>query len=679
MYTITVKIAASGTAYTDPEDLHNSLTGHMWYSLAEDGVSTGSFGFAPVITEMDGPGKVYRTDDEFYAGTYYTGTIVIEKEQYDRLRNFGDKDNLNGNPFDFSTYYNGLTNSCVDYVWKALNIIGMNPSDFEGQNIPTSNADNVDGSLYNYLFGNTSGWSSSDASKGNYDAIYGSNNDDILRGDSKTDAIYGGGGKDDIYGGSLAEKLYGGEGDDFIDGSLGNDTIEGAEGNDTLDGGDGTDTLLGGTGDDNLFGDAGDDTLNGGEDNDTLNGGSGLDTLLGESGNDTLIGGGGNDTLDGGEGSDTLMGGDDYDTYLAGNGDTISDSDGSGRVNFEGNMLSGGTFNKDTGVYEGDGGSYSLSGGTLTFTNGAGTITIDNYSKDADSLGIHLEDKDDEDEENPNTNNILPETSAGEGHNENFSSPLVLDLNGNGTTSTFIAQTNTYFDMDGDGFKERISWTESSDGLLTLDLNNDGKVTNGGELFGNNTKLANGVNAKDGFEALSQYDLNKDNVIDAKDSIYSHLKVWIDSNSDGISTTDELKTLQELNITSINLNATETSTSEAYNTISDTSTFTQDGQTKTINDVWFYQNKSDTTYDYTTPIKESVAALPTIEGSGRVKDLQDAMNNDTVLEAKVTNLLNNASTMSFSNFSSAFNFFTCKIFSIQKALHVKIQIQHKGA
>ena len=40
MYTITIKIAASGTAYTNPDEPHNSLTGHMWYSLAEDGVST---------------------------------------------------------------------------------------------------------------------------------------------------------------------------------------------------------------------------------------------------------------------------------------------------------------------------------------------------------------------------------------------------------------------------------------------------------------------------------------------------------------------------------------------------------------------------------------------------------------------------------------------------------------
>ena len=153
---------------------------------------------------------------------------------------------------------------------------------------------------------------------------------------------------------------------------------------------------------------------------------------------------------------------------------------------------------------------------------------------------------------------ILPDFSSNIGQNENFSSPLVLDLNANGTTSTFIAQSETYFDMDGDGFKERTSWTESTDGLLALDKNQDNIINNGSELFGNYTKLSNGTLAKNGFEALSQYDLNKDNIIDNKDSIYTHLKVWGDTNSDGISTTDELKTLQELNISQINLASTKT-------------------------------------------------------------------------------------------------------------------------
>ena len=43
MYTITVKIAASGTIYHEDG---TSATGHMWY-LISDGTSTESHGFAP--------------------------------------------------------------------------------------------------------------------------------------------------------------------------------------------------------------------------------------------------------------------------------------------------------------------------------------------------------------------------------------------------------------------------------------------------------------------------------------------------------------------------------------------------------------------------------------------------------------------------------------------------------
>lgn len=48
------------------------------------------------------------------------------------------------------------------------------------------------------------------------------------------------------------------------------------------------------------------------------------------------------------------------------------------------------------------------------------------------------------------------------------------------------------------------------------------------------------------------------NLIDDKDINFSQLKVWQDINGDGISQTNELKTLDELGITSINLKATST-------------------------------------------------------------------------------------------------------------------------
>ncbi len=60
--------------------------------------------------------------------------------------------------------------------------------------------------------------------------------------------------------------------------------------------------------------------------------------------------------------------------------------------------------------------------------------------------------------------------------------------------------------------------------------------------------LADGTKAKNGFEALAQYDLNDDGVIDENDAIFDKLMVWVDANGDGVSDKGELKTLKELGV-----------------------------------------------------------------------------------------------------------------------------------
>ncbi len=320
MYTVTVKIAARGAIYHEDG---TSATGHMWYSIS-NGNSTESYGFAPAKDSMPvWVGAIKTTDDDNYKPTYYTGTIVIDFNQYEKLQQFGDISKLDGNPFDFSSFYNGLTNSCIDYTWKALNIIGMNPSDFEGQIWPTKNADDADATLYKYLMGNTSGWDGSLSKSDGYDVIYGSKADDDLRSHNNTDAIYGGDGNDDIYGNSNNERLFGGTGDDFIDGGWGNDYIEGNDGNDDLLGFNGSDTIYGGFGNDFIDGGELHDKLFGGADNDTISGDAGDDYIEGGTGHDILSGGTGNDYLDGGDGNDTLSGGADLDTLMGGSGDDL--------------------------------------------------------------------------------------------------------------------------------------------------------------------------------------------------------------------------------------------------------------------------------------------------------------------------------------------------------------------
>ena len=103
--------------------------------------------------------------------------------------------------------------------------------------------------------------------------------------------------------------------------------------------------------------------------------------------------------------------------------------------------------------------------------------------------------------------------------------PLILDLNGDGLATTNLDQSDVYFDLDSNGFAERTAWIDANDGLLVLDRNGDGKITNGQELFGDQTLLSNGTRATSGFEALREFDDNKDGKIDASDIVYLKLKV----------------------------------------------------------------------------------------------------------------------------------------------------------
>lgn len=130
--------------------------------------------------------------------------------------------------------------------------------------------------------------------------------------------------------------------------------------------------------------------------------------------------------------------------------------------------------------------------------------------------------------------------------------PLVLDLDGDGIETVGInPAAPVLFDHDADGIKTGTGWIKPDDGLLVLDLNGNGTIDTGRELFGDNTQMLPGVqggnpftgNAQDGYRALRQYDSNNDGQINSGDAIYGQLRVWRDLNQDGISQAGELQTL----------------------------------------------------------------------------------------------------------------------------------------
>jgi hypothetical protein len=140
-------------------------------------------------------------------------------------------------------------------------------------------------------------------------------------------------------------------------------------------------------------------------------------------------------------------------------------------------------------------------------------------------------------------------------------SPIIIDLKGHGFELTNPAQGVPFdFFMNG---PVQMAWTApgADEGWLVLPPS-DGLIENGTQMFGNLTPQPPSDDPN-GFAALAVYDDpknggNGDGIIDSRDAIFSRLRIWRDSNHNGISEPSELISLPDAGIVSISLSYTET-------------------------------------------------------------------------------------------------------------------------
>ena len=148
-------------------------------------------------------------------------------------------------------------------------------------------------------------------------------------------------------------------------------------------------------------------------------------------------------------------------------------------------------------------------------------------------------------------------------------SPVVIDVKGDGIALTGPAD-GVDFDMSGTGTKDRLGWTlaNSDDAWLALDRNENGNIDNGSELFGNFTAQPAGPN-KNGFLALAEFDNaanggNEDGVINNEDNVFQQLRLWRDSNHNGVVDAGELHTLGSTNIKELELDFKESKRTDQF-------------------------------------------------------------------------------------------------------------------
>ena len=211
----------------------------------------------------------------------------------------------------------------------------------------------------------------------------------------------------------------------------------------------------------------------------------------------------------------------------------------------------------------------AISTDSKSFVSHLGTQTNDNVSfKVVDGQLIEIHDV---------TLTYLSEKTTIVSVSQNkYVSPLVLDMTGNGVLQASngqnmpghpVVKTNMVLaDFYGDGFEIGMEWVGPQDGLLVAPKA-DGSVDMS-SLFG----TAGGYET--GYEKLSLYDNNNDGLVNGEELV--GLSVWQDANGNGVADAGEVKTVQELGITEISLNANAQFVSS----------FTMNGKTNKMWDWW---------------------------------------------------------------------------------------------
>jgi len=189
------------------------------------------------------------------------------------------------------------------------------------------------------------------------------------------------------------------------------------------------------------------------------------------------------------------------------------------------------------------------------------------------------------------------EQVAGPYGGPNIPDTIILNLQGEKVQTISLTDSSVYFDRENNGNKVQTGWVTAGEGLLVYDPDGSNAVSQESDLV-------------PGFTALKELDSNSDDVLNASDTTWNQLKVWVDTTGDGDFQSNELHSLDQLDITSINLNAESVNQVNNGNIILDDSTFSySDGTTGDIAGVDLIYNPSPAQGDGDNRLNSLIAAM----------------------------------------------------------------------
>jgi hypothetical protein len=127
-------------------------------------------------------------------------------------------------------------------------------------------------------------------------------------------------------------------------------------------------------------------------------------------------------------------------------------------------------------------------------------------------------------------------------------SALLLPLDGEDTDFALTSpEQGVVFDVTGSGAREQVAWTRAGTDVafLAIDLDGDGRITSGKELFGSATLAGsrNGCSAL--LQMFRQSGAPLSGAIHDGHDLYDRLLLWVDRNHDGQSDRSELTPARE--------------------------------------------------------------------------------------------------------------------------------------
>lgn len=138
-------------------------------------------------------------------------------------------------------------------------------------------------------------------------------------------------------------------------------------------------------------------------------------------------------------------------------------------------------------------------------------------------------------------------TTAGSGSGGKC--PIVIDLDGDGIELVRPDASHMFADLNGDGWRERIGWASTDDGILAFDANNDARITSDKEISFVSYKSG----ARTDLDGLVAFDTDGDGKLTALDAQWSAFGILRDMNRNGIQDAGEFISLDKMGVASIGL------------------------------------------------------------------------------------------------------------------------------